>query len=565
MLNHIKNNFLRFVTKDDDSYQRYYRFFVLLLSYLMLIFFNSYKIGIDIFIILFFLSFVDLRKIKNYNFIEQLFEGEEADRKIERTKQQLSMILDYNNLGFIHWEPIDEKLLLLGKAAELCQSKNGQSPKTIEELWHVIYELDRQEIKAAFDKAKEETGQFHFKFRIENSSDGLIWLEMKGNFLSKENKEQPAFLGIVKNVASEKNATQPIHNEERFKELADSVPQLIWVADPNGKIEYYNQRWINYTGVNVGTAVSWSDVVHIEEAEKSSQIWNHSLKNGSEFEVEYRLKSRLEGSYKWFKARGVPIKNDKGEIVRWFGTCTDIDELKTTQQQLGEALKARDQFLSLASHEIRTPLTALRLQSNLLTFGIANKDIKILSEESLKMMSVNVDRQVTRLAKLVDDLLDISRIKLEKFSLDRNASDLNDIICECIERVQGYCYQTEPKFIFLPTDKINVFLDRLRMEQVIQNLLENAIRYGRKNPIEVSVEQHSQTVKIFVKDQGIGIDDVHKDKIFDLYFRAVGDEEESGLGLGLYIAKKIVEAHNGEISVQSKKGEGSIFCVELPY
>ena len=107
-------------------------------------------------------------------------------------------------------------------------------------------------------------------------------------------------------------------------------------------------------------------------------------------------------------------------------------------------------------------------------------------------------------------------------------------------------------------------VDRLRLEQVIQNLLTNALRYGCKRPIEIFVMADKEIVKIFVKDHGIGIADVHKDKIFDLYYRAVGDEEESGLGLGLFIAKKIVEAHQGSISVESKLGEGSTFCIELP-
>lgn len=356
-----------------------------------------------------------------------------------------------------------------------------------------------------------------------------------------------------------------VESENRFKQLADSVPQLIWVTNSKGEIDYYNQRWIDYTGVDKDINSKWEDVVYLDDIERSSVAWATSLKLGTPFEVEYRLKSKVTQTYRWFTTRAVPIKDESGHILRWFGTCTDIHELKTTQEQLADALSSRDRFLSLASHELRTPLTALRLQSNLLAFGLKNDDSRILSKVGLQNMASLTDRQVTRLAKLVDDLLDISRIKLNKFTLSPEQVNATEIIFECLARLESSYQEAKAPLPILKSEvPITGFWDRLRIEQVIQNLLANALRYGRKNPVYIDLSLEENNIKITIEDQGIGISEDDKNKIFDLYYRGVGDEEETGLGLGLYIAKEIVEAHKGKISVQSELGKGSTFFVQLP-
>ncbi len=545
----------------EDFYKKCCYFAVPLILYFAL-FFNSYKSGLEIILVAAFLSLIDLKKLRNYNFVEQLFEGEEVERNLEGKIQKLKATFESNQIGLYEWDLNEEYLVVSSKAVEIYGLDKDKSSYSIEEIWQLLLEKDRDRVLMLFNEAKEKITSFHIEFRVAHS-DRISWLEMKGSFFQKDSRVIPYLIGTVSDITESKSAKQWV-DESSFKELADAVPQLIWVSNQSGDMEYYNQRWIEYTGVGLGMKARWDEVIHWEDAEPSEKVWRHSLATGSEFEVEYRLKS-IDGTFKWFKTRGVPIRNDMGQIIRWFGTCTDIDELKKTQQKLNEALKTRDQFLSLASHEIRTPLTALRLQSDLLLFGLRNNNKKILSEENLKMLSVTTDKQVTRLTKIVDDLLDVSRIKLEKFSLDLKTCEITDIISECIERVFG-CYQQSEiaRPIFVYKEKVNLLVDQLRIEQVIQNLLTNAIRYGRKKPVEIFVTSESELIRIFVKDQGIGIDDCYKDNIFDLYYRAVGDEEENGLGLGLFIAKKIVDAHQGKISVKSALGEGSTFCVELP-
>ena len=437
MLRNIKIKYSFQYNNDKSSH----RAFMFLLACLILLFFNAYGMGLGAFLTLFIFSFVDFKKIKNYNFVEELFEGNKIEKKLQKTLVQLKMLLDSSATGIYEFNLSDKKFFWHGGALQVYGFSEDLPLEKLEDLWRFAHEEDRILVESAFKRAFSDHSEFKVNYRIIKPDGSVDEVEIKSKFFSEDNFSSPVLIGTVSDVSKRKNENfkSPAHDvnfddgENRFRELAESMPQLIWVTNSGGNIEYYNQRWIDYTGVRIEhIGVKWEDVVHIDDVSISANAWNKSLATGTEFEVEYRLKGKSDGNYRWFKTRGTPIKDAHGRIVRWFGTCTDIDELKRAQNQLAEALKERDHFLSLASHEIRTPLTALRLQSDLLAFGIKNQDSKILSHDSLKLMSLTTDRQVTRLAKLVDDLLDISRIKLDKLNLELTNNEINDVFTSAL-------------------------------------------------------------------------------------------------------------------------------------
>jgi PAS domain S-box-containing protein len=228
-----------------------------------------------------------------------------------------------------------------------------------------------------------------------------------------------------------------------------------------------------------------------------------------------------------------------------------------------QAIQARDEFLSIASHELKTPLTALRLQAQITNHNLSKGDLAFFSPERLRGFANQVDSQVSRLNQLVDDMLDVSRIqsgklipKFERFNL----ADLALSVCEQlspIAKAAGCAIQTSLK-------DVAGEWDRHRIEQVLMNLITNSIKYGAGKPIEVKVYPRSPSAVVEVRDQGIGINKEHHDRIFERFERAVDANGITGLGLGLYISKNIVQAHQGSIRVESEAGKGATFIVQLP-
>jgi signal transduction histidine kinase len=227
-------------------------------------------------------------------------------------------------------------------------------------------------------------------------------------------------------------------------------------------------------------------------------------------------------------------------------------------ETLEENLRIRDEFISIASHELKTPIFSLQLQTDIIekTFHLQSTNQK-LSQDTAESVGM-LKRQILRLNELVETMLDVSRITAGLFHLDKRKFDFMNLMREMTDSLGSPLIQIEgPQHVF-------VLADENRIRQVIDNLLTNAFKYGEGNPIKVLVEQKTEEVTFTVTDQGVGIAPESVPIIFDRFERAAATRSTSGFGLGLYIAKKIVEAHGGTISVKSKLGKGSTFTVNLP-
>jgi signal transduction histidine kinase len=252
----------------------------------------------------------------------------------------------------------------------------------------------------------------------------------------------------------------------------------------------------------------------------------------------------------------------------WSGVLTvvrnSVAERAKLQSQLEEAVRARDEFLSIASHELRTPLTALQLQVQVLTLRHAHR-IPGGDGRALDAKLDVVERQVRRLDDLIDALLDVARIRSGNLALRlEDDVDLSKIVRDVLERFEGEL--TRASCLVAVTgigEPILGSWDALRLEQVLGNLLANAVKYGAGKPIEVGVEAGAEVVALSVSDHGIGIAAAKQEVIFDRFERAVPEREYGGLGLGLWIVRRIVEAMHGDVSVASRPGEGATFKVVL--
>ncbi len=253
-----------------------------------------------------------------------------------------------------------------------------------------------------------------------------------------------------------------------------------------------------------------------------------------------------------------------GEAGGWIGTFTDIDEQKRAHEQSEAAILLRDEFMSVASHELRTPLSALQLQLQGLHRLLQQKSSTQLDECAIEKKIAFAVRQTDRLSKLINSLLDVSRIQTGKLELQAEEVDLAEVAAEVVERMEGEANRVGCA-LNLELEGTTGTWDRLRLEQVIFNLLTNAMKYAPGKPITIQVTSDADDNAILsIHDEGIGIEAEHLQRIFERFERAVPTRHYGGLGLGLYIVSQIVRAHGGSIGVQSSPGGGATFTVRLP-
>lgn len=345
-------------------------------------------------------------------------------------------------------------------------------------------------------------------------------------------------------------------SENRFRRLSDAAPVLIWTSNPSKSFDWLNAQWVSFTGVAVeeGLGEGWLRSVHPADRDRVLAAYRLGFDAREPFRMEYRLR-RSDGVYRWMLDSASPRSGSQGEFMGYVGSLIDIDEQK-------RAIEGRDQFLSVASHELRTPLTSLKLETQMRKRGMAQG--KVYSDTQWTALLEGYDRQILRLTRLIDDMLDISRIHSGKLSLQRTRFDLAEMAEEVVER-------TRPQFdaagVAVTTALDRGVLgdwDRFRMEQVLTNLLSNAIKYGNKRPVTVEVSRKDGQAFLQVSDGGHGIDPVDQNRIFDRFERVGDPDSASGLGLGLFIVREILSLHRGTIRVASELNRGSKFTVSVP-
>ena len=243
---------------------------------------------------------------------------------------------------------------------------------------------------------------------------------------------------------------------------------------------------------------------------------------------------------------------------------TLLAQLKVTQGELEHAVRMRDDFMSIVSHEVRTPLNGLILETQLRKMHLARENAAAFTMDKMHAMVDRDERQIQSLIRLIEDMLDVSRIRTGKLSIRPSTFDLSQTVANLLESFAAQISAAQSRVDFTVRQSVIGQWDEFRIEQVVSNLLTNALRYGARKPVQVSVYVEGASAIIDVRDQGIGISEENQKRIFHQFERVAGSDVVSGLGLGLFISEQIIAAHNGSISVHSTLGEGALFRVSLP-
>jgi two-component system CheB/CheR fusion protein len=340
-------------------------------------------------------------------------------------------------------------------------------------------------------------------------------------------------------------------SREYFKFLADNIPVIIWTSGIDGKLDYVNRRWVEYTGFNVEESkTKQAELIHADDLERSITEWQTAIKEKRKYEGEFRLKRTIDGAYRWHYSQAIPFKDQHGNITAWIGTNIDIDDQK-------KELEKKDEFISVASHELKTPLTSLKGYIQLMEFQENLSD-------AAKIYVSKATSSVNKLQHLIDELLDASKIKAGKLKFNKEELNLTNLVDLCIEN-STYIYPLHQIKKELQDDII-VCGNAERLEQVLMNLINNAVKYSpNRKEIIIRAEKNESSAIVSVIDYGIGMVKSDQELIFQRFYRANGHESTMpGLGMGLYISSEIIKEHNGEIHVRSKLNEGSVFSFSLP-
>lgn len=364
-------------------------------------------------------------------------------------------------------------------------------------------------------------------------------------------------------------------NQDRltFAQEAGGIGAFEWCLESNSII--WTEELENIYGLEAGEFgglfESWLKCIHPDDVPTTKEEFFKVISGTQELNHQFRIITR-NSEIRWILARGKVVRNSDDEIVKLIGINIDLTEQKNYEQKLRlteanllHALSVRDEFVAIASHELKTPLTSLKLQLQMFQRGIERKDSLIFTPEKINNLLDKNSRQIDRLTRLVDDMLDISRIRTGKLSLKKEACDLSSILRDILGRTREQFEVSGSGQPFIERfDQATGEWDPLRIEQVLTNIITNAIRYGQGKPISISVKNYQESVRITVSDQGLGIPKSDQKKIFERYERGLLRREVSGLGLGLFITHQIVEAHQGRIWVESELNQGATFFVDLP-
>jgi two-component system, chemotaxis family, CheB/CheR fusion protein len=395
--------------------------------------------------------------------------------------------------------------------------------------------------------------------RESTSDDGRFFIIRLRPYRTSEDKIDGVVITFVDITKLKQTEIGLRESEQQFRALVDASAQTVWTADMSGEFREDSPSWRAFTGQSLEEmkGFGWLDAVHPDDRAATTKLWRESLEQGSQFTTEYRLRHQSGNDYRWTSVRAVPMQAPRGNIRGWVGMNIDITSWRHAAHALRRADARKDEFLAMLGHELRNPLAAVRHTLEAMDQGeLAGRAWEV------------IDRQSRHMHRLVNDLLDVERIKRGKLTLSRQPMDL----CQCIEDVTAALRgQIAHAGVALeldlpPQDSVLVDADPERVAQMIDNLVRNSINHtdtgGR---IKVAVRREAQQAAVMVEDTGVGIDADELPTLFEPYSQGSKGRSSKGLGLGLPLVKRLAEMHGGTIEVASEgPGAGSTFTLRLP-
>lgn len=377
---------------------------------------------------------------------------------------------------------------------------------------------------------------------------------------------------IARDITQIRRAAKAIQlSEERYRGLMHIITSIVWTTDADGRFVTPQLSWSDYTGQTweESSGFGWANALHADDKERVRALWDAACASQSRYESEGRLWHAASGTYRRFEAHGIPILNDNGSVREWVGTCIDVEERKKAEEvlrryaaDLSEINRRKTEFLAMLAHELRNPLAPIRNAVKIVQMSDGNWPM-------IQSAGAMIERQVSHLVRLVEQLLDVSRVSVGKITLRKETVELTSIVEDALETVRAQIERKAQELtVRLPQQPVQLQGDLTRMVQVLGNLLNNASKFTQKGgQIWLDVACEDAQCVIRVRDSGIGIAPDQLPRVFEMFTQLDASVERTvgGLGIGLTLAKSLVELHGGVLEAHSPGlGQGSEFVVYLP-
>ena len=425
-----------------------------------------------------------------------------------------------------------------------------------------VHPDDVQKCISQYQTYYNEQKGFYIEYRLKRHDGHYRWIADNSAPRFTTDGKFAGFISACLDIDDQKNSSEKIQQSELMLNTISNVsPVGLWMTDVNAQNIFVNETWIQWTGIpleqNFGTG--WLQRVIEEDQATAPAKFLESMSKKEKYTTEFRIINH-EGEMRWCLTEGSPYYDINGDFAGYAGSVTDITEMKRMESR-------KDDFIKMASHELKTPITSIKGYVQLVE-NIYEKldESKLISSMPLVKNSFNtISKQVTKLTRLVSELLDLSRIESGKLGLNKTKFSLGDLVDDVVQDAR--LTTTRHTIDITKNFDGHIYADKDRIAQVVLNLLANAIKYSPNgDPIHVQVKVNNGTAVIEVTDKGIGVDKKDHYRIFERFYRVEGKSEQTypGFGIGLFIVNEIIQRHCGIIKVESEKGNGSKFIVELP-
>ncbi len=435
-----------------------------------------------------------------------------------------------------------------------------------ETFFNLFHPEDRPAVTAHMDALRRaENGENREAiYRFRTKDDRWIWRHSRAAVFSRrEDGAVREIIGNFQDITDWKQAERALkESEARFRDMSNGLPLMVWLHEAQGRLTFVNNSYREFFGVEEETmrGQKWKDLVHPEDRRTYIDVFLSCVKERRLFHAQARVRDG-RGRWRWIESWGRPRFSASDEFLGFVGASADITERKQIEAELETAVRRKDEFLAMLGHELRNPLAAI---SAALRAGQKERDGKrgVWADEI-------VERQVDLLRRLVEDLLDVSRITRGKITLKKAPLDIGQHLRAAVQTLE----QIDPAgsarvTISEPPTPLFVSADPLRLGQILSNLLGNAVKYSPEGgDIRLSVEKQDQTVLVRCRDRGIGIPPEQIPSVFETFTQLDTDLDRtgSGLGMGLALVKSLAEMHGGAVSAVSEgRGKGSEFRLTLP-
>ena len=492
----------------------------------------------------------------------------QIERALQENETGLSIALDVSRIGYWSYDAQSGVIRLSQQLREDWGIPHDARSDRLDDALDYLDPRDRPGVERSIREALARQEPVRLEYRVIHGQTGeTVWIEARCRPVLDSTGQAISLVGTSQNISEVKRTQLMLEDSlNQMRRLADSMPQIVWTASADGRWDYTNQRWSEYSGSRV--ASHWLDFVHSEDQRAALEAWSGSVASGKLYTTEFRLR-RQDGLYRWHLVRAEAVR-ERGLVVAWYGTCTDIHEvrqlnedLQTARLQAEHANRTKSAFLANMSHEIRTPLSAILGYAEILKDGTLEADER---EEFL----TTITRNGVALTRLIDDILDLSKVEAGQIEPEMVNFSLRAMIGELRGLFEEQARSKGLEFTIQRAANVpdQVRTDPTRLRQILVNLIGNALKFTSQGSVRVGLERAGESLRFRVDDTGIGLTEQQAGRLFLPFSQADGSTTRrfGGTGLGLALSRKLARALGGDVTLEHSQPEvGSTFLASVHF